>query len=60
LVVAATAVLRIVRQRGGGTWITGLLERKKPKAAAVALSNKTAPIAWALMSRKETYAPVTS
>jgi transposase len=33
-----------------------LLERKKPKAAAVALANKTARIAWVLMARNETYA----
>lgn len=59
LVVGATAVLRMARQRGGTTWVMGLLERKKPKAAAVALANKTARIAWVLMSRKETYAPAT-
>jgi transposase len=60
LVVGATAVLRIARRRGGGTWVMGLLERKKPKAAAVALANKTARIPWTLMSRKETYAPRTA
>jgi transposase len=60
LVVGATAVLRIARRRGGSAWVMGLLERKKPKAAAVALANKTARIAWALMSRKETYAPRTA
>lgn len=60
LVVGATSVLRMARQRGGGAWVMGLLERKKPKAAAaVALANKTARIAWVLMSRKETYAPAT-
>ena len=58
LVVGATAVLRMARQRNsGGAWIQGLLERKKPKAAAVALANKTARIAWVLMARKEIYAP---
>ena len=59
LVVGATAVLRMARQRGGGAWVMGLLERKRPKAAAVALANNTARIAWVLMSRKETYAPAT-
>jgi transposase len=59
LVVGATAVLRIARQRGGGAWVMGLLERKKPKAAAVALANKTARIAWVLMSRKENFRPAT-
>ena len=58
LVVGATAVLRMARQHGtGGAWIRGLLDRKKPKAAAVALANKTARIAWVLMAREETYTP---
>ena len=56
-VVGATAMLRIFRQRGGGAWITALMIRKKPKAAAVALANKTARIAWALMARGEEYRP---
>lgn len=57
LVVGATAVLRMARRRRiGGIWIMSLIERKKPKAAAVALANKTARIAWALMARKENYA----
>ena len=60
LVVGATAVLRMARQRGGGAWVMGLLERKKPKDAAVALANKTARIAWVLMSRKEDYRPATA
>lgn len=57
LVVGATAVLRMARQRGGTPWIMGLLERKKPKAAAVALANKTARVAWVLMARQEDYKP---
>lgn len=58
LVIGATAVLRMARQRGSGSaWIRGLLERKKPKAAAVALANKTARIAWVLMARGEVYTP---
>lgn len=52
--VGATAVLRMVRQHGGGAWVMGLLERK------IALANKTARIAWVLMSRKETYAAAPS
>lgn len=59
LVMGATAVLRMARQRGGGAWVMALLERKKPKVAAVALANKTARIAWALMSRKQNYTPAT-
>ena len=55
LVVGATAVQRMKRQRGGGEWIMGLLDRKKPKAAAVAVANKSARIAWALMARGGAY-----
>lgn len=58
LVVGATAVLRHVRQRReASAWLLGLLERKTAKSAAVALANKTARIAWALIARKEVYAP---
>jgi transposase len=32
-----------------------LLERKPTKIATVALANKTARIAWAVMSRNEVY-----
>lgn len=56
LVAGATAALRMARRRGGA-WTMSLLERKKPKAAAVAVANKSARIAWALMARGEICAP---
>ncbi len=59
LVIGATAVLRMRRQRGGDPWLSGLIARKKPKVAAVALANKTARIAWALMARNQSYVPAT-
>ncbi len=37
-------------------WMAQLLECKPAKIAIVALANKTAHIAWAVMSRKEIYA----
>jgi transposase len=37
-------------------WRARLLERKATKIATVALANKTARIAWAVMTRKEVYA----
>ncbi len=41
LVVGATAVIQHVRRGGRGSpWIVGLLKRKPPKLAAVALANK--------------------
>jgi transposase len=58
LVVGATAVLRYARQGNASrAWATRLLERKRPKVVAVALANKMARIAWALLSRGEVYVP---
>ena len=57
LVVGATAVLRMTRKDADRQpWMAQLLKRKPTKIATVALANKTARIAWALMSRKEVYA----
>ena len=40
--------------------MSGLLERRKPKVAALALANKNARIAWAMMMSGESYRePVT-
>lgn len=36
-------------------WVMQLLERKKPKVAAVALANKNARIIWAMMATGEPY-----
>jgi transposase len=36
-------------------WLLELLRRKSPKSAAVALTNKTAHIAWKMMLTGETY-----
>ncbi|MGH7082796.1 MAG: IS110 family transposase, partial [Acetobacteraceae bacterium] len=52
----ATAVLRFARQNNASrAWATKLLERKKPKVVAVALANKTARIAWAVLARNQSY-----
>jgi transposase len=58
LVVGATAVIRQVRcgkARRPMPWLVKLLARKPPKLAAVALANKLARIAWALMARGARY-----
>jgi transposase len=39
----------------GSTWIRGLLDRRPPNIAAVAIANKTARIAWAVLVRDEPY-----
>jgi transposase len=56
LVAGATAVIQHA-QRGGrpSLWLAGLLRRKPPKLAAVALANKTARIAWRMMVTGEAY-----
>lgn len=61
LVVGATAVMRMVRKDAGRhPWVAQLLTRKPVKIATVALANKSARIAWAVMSRNEVYvAPAT-
>jgi len=40
-----------------GVWVRGVLERRPVRLATVALANKMARIAWALMTRKEVYHP---
>jgi transposase len=39
----------------GTTWLGGIMARKPRMVAAVALANKTARIAWAIMARGESY-----
>ena len=57
LVVGATSVVR--RAAGNdtatGPWLRGLLARKPARLVTVAVANKTARIAWALMARGGTY-----
>jgi transposase len=56
LVVGATAVLQHARR--GATispWLTALLARRPAKVAAIALANKMARIAWALLAKGGTF-----
>jgi transposase len=56
LVVGAFAVLKQARAHPEKyPWVTQLLARKPAKVAAVALANKTARIAWAVLTKKEVY-----
>lgn len=56
-VVGAKAVMRMTRKNAARQpWMAWLLERKPTKIATVALANKTARIAWALITRKAVYA----
>jgi len=57
LVVGATSVIRRARSSAGGAaaWIRSLLERRPARVVTVALANKTARIAWAVLARNDVY-----
>ena len=55
LFAGAMAVIRRAMQGTRRTWLIRLLERRKPKVAAMALANKNARIAWAMMMSGECY-----
>jgi transposase len=55
LVSGAMAVIQRAKPGRAAPWLLALLARKPKKLAAVALANKTARVAWALMMRGETY-----
>jgi transposase len=50
-------VIRRAKQLGytRHPWLVKLMERRSAKVAAVALANKMARIAWAMMTRGEPY-----
>ena len=55
--VGALAVIRYAKIHGTGhrPWLTALLARRPTKVAAIALANKLARMAWAMMARNERY-----
>jgi len=56
LVVGACAVLKQARQQPEKyPWLTQLLARRPFKVVAVALANKMARVAWALLAKGGTY-----
>jgi len=56
LVVGATAVVRHARRHPDKhPWITKLLAKKPAKLVAIAVANKTARIAWAIMNKGGIY-----
>jgi transposase len=55
LFAGAMAVIRRAMQGTRRTWLIRLLERRKPKVAAMALANKNARVAWAMMMSGEGY-----
>ncbi|HEU4929686.1 MAG TPA: IS110 family transposase [Candidatus Krumholzibacteria bacterium] len=58
LIVGATAVIRHARAHPEKhSWVTKLLAKMPAKKVAVALANKTARIAWAILAKGGTYRP---
>ena len=55
LFTGAMAVIRRAMQSTRRPWLARLLERRKPKIAAMALANKNARIAWAMMMSGDHY-----
>ena len=57
LVLGATSMVHRVAgwNSAAGAWTRGVLERRPVRLVTVALANKMARIAWAVMTRKEVY-----
>jgi transposase len=57
LVVGATSVVRRAGSNTSatGVWVRSLLERKPSRVVTVAIANKTARVAWAILARGGTY-----
>ena len=57
LVLGATSMVHRAGawNSAAGAWVRGLLERRPVRLVTVALANKMARIAWALMTRDEAY-----
>lgn len=57
LIIGASGVVRWAKRKGppAGSWLAGMLARKPPMLVIVALANKMARIAWALIAKDEVY-----
>ena len=58
LVVGATCVIRHARnasKKGNATWVKALLARRPARLVTIAQANKTARIAWAVLTRRTAY-----
>jgi transposase len=59
LYIGAGNAVRFAKARAatGGAWIEALQKRRPPKVVIIAVANKMARIAWALMMRGDTFRP---
>jgi transposase len=55
LIIGAQSVLRCSKMARSNPWLQGLLAKRPRLVVAVALANKTARIAWAVMARQQIY-----
>lgn len=57
LIIGASAVVRWASRRGApaGSWLSRMIGRKPPMLITVALANRMARVAWALMTNGGTY-----
>jgi transposase len=57
LILGATSVVRWAARKGApeGSWLARMLARKPRLLIAVALANRMARVAWALMAKTEVY-----
>jgi transposase len=55
LIIGAQAALQRSKDLAASAWVQGLLARCARLKVAVALANKTARIAWAVMAKGEAY-----
>lgn len=57
LIIGASSVVRWAKRKGvpAGSWLGGMLARKPPMLVIVALANKIARTAWALLAKGGTY-----
>ena len=57
LIIGASAVARWAARKGvpAGSWLGRMLARKPPMLVMVALANKMARIAWALIAKGGSY-----
>jgi transposase len=57
LIIGAMAVVRWAARRGApaGSWLARMMARKPRMLVAIALANKIARIAWALMAKGGVY-----